>query len=65
MGMNTNKDPIMSVFLKYTAIPKPLKIPSNVKAIELNGCAIIIIQKVLLNRVITSGFSLNKLPITG
>ena len=35
----------MSVFLKSTALPRPLKIPSKVKAIEFRGWAIITIQK--------------------
>ena len=53
------------MFLKSTAFPKPLKIPSNVKAIELNGWARITIQNIFSKISITFSFELNTLPING
>ena len=47
------------MFLKSTAFPKPLKIPSNVKAIELNGWARITIQNIYSKISITFPFELN------
>ena len=63
--MKKKNVPIIRVFLRSTALPRPLKIPSKVNAIELNGCAIITIQKMLLKIMLTFSSGLNNLPIYG
>ena len=50
VGMKTTKVAAINVFLRSLALPKPLNTPSKVKAIALNGCAIITIQKVASNK---------------
>ena len=64
-GIKNRNVPIMSVFLKSTALPRPLKIPSKVKAIEFRGWAIITIQKKLSKLSITSLLELKNSPING
>ena len=61
-GKNTRMVPVIKVFLKKTASPNPLKMPSNVKAIELKGCDIMTIQKVASKAWVTMGLSLNTGP---
>ena len=62
-GIKNRNVPIMSVFLKSTALPRPLKIPSKVKAIEFRGWAIITIQKKLSKLSITSLLELKNSPV--
>ena len=64
-GIKNKNVPIIKVFLKSTALPKPLKIPSNVKAIALNGWASITNQKKLWKISITILLELKNCPING
>ena len=58
-GIKNKNVPTIKVFLKSTAFPKPLKIPSNVKAIELNGWARITIQNIFSKISITFSYCNN------
>tara|TARA_Y100001978_G_scaffold203157_1_gene227088 strand:- start:22 stop:204 length:183 start_codon:yes stop_codon:yes gene_type:complete len=46
VGIKIKNVACIKVFLNSFALPIPLKIPSKVNAMELNGCARMMIQKV-------------------
>ena len=46
VGIKINNVACIKVFLNSIALPIPLNIPSKVNAMELNGCAMMMIQKV-------------------
>ena len=46
VGIKIKNVACIKVFLNSIALPIPLNIPSKVNAMELNGCAMMMIQKV-------------------
>ena len=46
VGIKIKNVACIKVFLNSFALPIPLKIPSKVNAMELNGCAMMMTQKV-------------------